>query len=257
MQASLLGRAYALLADQNVETDHPYLRDLEEADYVGSEWTSVSGMEPDQQTSDVKRQTAELLSRKFEAHTHFGGEGHVDGEDPLPLSIFSMLPIKLHLRIYRIDTENLQRRRLWSVISSTFIKALFGSDPEPLARYCVGTHILICGRALSRIRHIMGKGTEWSWRHNEIVGKEDFWPWADVEQVIMRTEDLLRHTRDVTAWMDSMNSESMYPMWASPGESLHGYVLLHIGRSKGSPTERCQGGAAKNSDVVFFKSELW
>jgi len=31
----LLGRAYALLAGQNVETDHPYLRDLEEDDYVG------------------------------------------------------------------------------------------------------------------------------------------------------------------------------------------------------------------------------
>jgi len=35
VQASLLGRAYALLAGQNVETDHPYLRDLEEDDYVG------------------------------------------------------------------------------------------------------------------------------------------------------------------------------------------------------------------------------
>jgi len=96
-------------------------------------------MEPDQQTSDVKRQPAELLSRKFEAHTHFGGEGHVDGEDPLPLSIFSMLPMKLHLRIYRIDTDNLQRRRLWSVISSTFIKALFGSDPSHLPAIVLGS----------------------------------------------------------------------------------------------------------------------
>jgi len=37
VQASLLGRAYALLAGQDVETDNPYLRDLEEDDYLGME----------------------------------------------------------------------------------------------------------------------------------------------------------------------------------------------------------------------------
>jgi len=57
VQASLLGRAYALLAGQDVETDNPYLRDLEEDDYVGSEWTSVSGVELDQWTPDVSQAT--------------------------------------------------------------------------------------------------------------------------------------------------------------------------------------------------------
>jgi len=143
-----------------------------------------------------------------------------------------MLPTELRLQIYQIYTDSLrQRRRLWSVISSTFIKALFGSDPESLARFCAGMLILTCGRALSRTRHIMGNGTEWLWRHNEIVGKEDFWPWADVEQAIMRTEDLLRHTRNVTAWMYSENPDPMLPVWASTRDLPHGYVpceVLHI-----------------------------
>ncbi len=135
------------------------------------------GIELDQQTPEVKRQTAELLSRKFKAHTHFGGEGYVDGEDPPPLSIYSMLPTELHLQIYRINTDSLrQRRRLWSVISSTFSRALFGIDPEPLASFCAGILILDCGRALSKTRHIVGKGKESLWWQNEIIGKGDFWP---------------------------------------------------------------------------------
>jgi len=87
VQASLIGRAYALVASHNVETDNPYLGDLEEDDYVGVEWTSPD-MELDRQSADVKRQTAETPRRGFEAHMQYGGGGHMDSEGSLPLSIF-------------------------------------------------------------------------------------------------------------------------------------------------------------------------
>lgn len=116
VQASLLGRAYALLAGQNVEIDNPYLRDLEEDEFVGVEWTNTSCMELDRKTADVKRQTAETPRREFEAHMQYGGGGHMDHEDLPPLSIFAMLSTKLCLQVYEIYINNLhQLRRFWFV----------------------------------------------------------------------------------------------------------------------------------------------
>ena len=239
INAALLGRAYALLAGTDTGASRSYLGDLEEGDYVGQEWSNASGTEPDWQKADVRQRRKALLRAKLEGPVQFS-EGKTDTEEASPLRIFSMLPVELRIQIYQHYKNRLrqrrlfstlpmelriqiyqhyknrlrQRRLLWSIISSTFIKALFsGADPEPLSRYCAGILILTCGHALSRTRHLIGKGKHWIWWCDEIEHLDHFWTWPDLVQAINQTDQLPRNTWDVAQLM------GLDPKWATAGQS--------------------------------------
>lgn len=226
VSAALLGRAYALLAGDRRDSPTSYLGDLEEEDYIGQDWSNAFGREAGFQIDDMKQQKKELLRAKFEDQALPCDGELTNSDENLTLSTFSMLPAELRVQILQHYEDRLrQRRRLWSIISSTFIKALFsGTDPEPLARYSIGILVLTCGQALSRTRRLIGKGTHWTWFWDEVDNLEEFWTWPHLKQAIMKTEDLPRDTWNVPALMESD------PQWGTMNESPE-YVskeVLHI-----------------------------
>lgn len=158
--AALLGRAYALLAGHGSGANHPYLGDLQENDYIGSEWIYAIGRLPWYEPDDViKKQRRKLLVKKYKKPDLPPTDEVADEQTTSPILLFSTLPLELRLPIFEHYTIRLdQRRKLWSIISSTFIKAFFcGPESEPLSRYCAGILMLTCGRALSRTRRLIGK----------------------------------------------------------------------------------------------------
>ena len=224
--ATLLGRAYALLAGDNIDSRGSYLGDLQEEDYIGEEWLNASGNEPDWQEPEPRQQKRELLRKKYTGPKRRDRRRRTYNGNEWPLSPFSMLPTELRLQIFQHYKDCLEQRRLlWSIISSTFIKALFsGHDPEPLARYCTGILVLTCGHALSQTKRLIGKGKHWTWWSDAIGQLEEFWTWSDLEQAIMQTKHLPRDTFDVPALMESEAD------WATTGD-VPEYVpkeVLHV-----------------------------
>ena len=224
--ATLLGRAYALLAGDNIDSRGSYLGDLQEEDYIGEEWLPASGRNPGASGTEVRPQRREILRRKYTGRKRRDRRGPTYVGKELPLSPFSMLPTELRLQIFQYYKDCLeQRRRLWSIISSTFIKALFsGPDPAPLARYCTGILVLTCGHALSHTECLIGKGKNWVWYSDIIDQLEEVWTWSDLEQAIMQTSRLPRDTFDVSALLKSQAD------WKTTGD-VPEYVpqeVLHV-----------------------------
>ncbi|KAF2009692.1 hypothetical protein BU24DRAFT_428583 [Aaosphaeria arxii CBS 175.79] len=128
---------------------------------------------------------------------------------------FSRLPAELRLHIYEyVKADSIQRKRLWDVMSSVFIKALWsGRDPEEGARYIAGILIVTCGISLSHAStFLLGQGSNWVWWDNKFSQPEHTWTWQDLETGILATADLPRSNTSMDAvwdkWRQLQNLEA-------------------------------------------------